>query len=131
MAIVEILLGTFALVGGVVHLLFGVGGLVSFSGSDVALGALADALGNLFTVEGLILIAVGLGLLRSARWAWTVGIIINAIGLVTSLVVLALGSAGAVVGLIVNVAALYYLTRSRVKAYLKPPVAMPSGPGGT
>jgi hypothetical protein len=37
-SIVEILLGIFALIGGVVHLLLGVGGLMTFSGSDVTLG---------------------------------------------------------------------------------------------
>jgi len=37
----------------VVHLLFGGGGLVSFSGTDVNLQNLANALGDPITVEGL------------------------------------------------------------------------------
>src|SRR2546422_4372979 len=60
-AVVLLLLGGFALIGGVVHLLFGVGGLVSFSGTDVNLQNLANALGDLFTVEGLILLVAAVG----------------------------------------------------------------------
>ena len=40
-AVVEIVLGIFALIGGMVHLLFGIGGLISFGGTDVTLGAMA------------------------------------------------------------------------------------------
>ena len=45
-SVVEMLLGIFALIRGVVHLLFGAGGLVSFNGTDVALGEIANALGD-------------------------------------------------------------------------------------
>ena len=69
-ALVLLLLGGFALIGGVVHLLFGVGGLVSFSGTDVNLQNLASALGDLFTVEGLILVVAAVGVLRVASWGW-------------------------------------------------------------
>jgi hypothetical protein len=114
-ALVEILLGLFALIGGVGHLLFGIGGLVSFNGSDVTLGALANALGDIFTVEGLILLVAGIGLWMQKAWGWKLSVGIVIAGIVTSIPVLALGSVGAIPALIVNVALLYYLSRKNVR----------------
>jgi len=114
-AIIEILLGIFALIGGVVHLLFGVGGLVTFSGSDVTLGALANGLGDLFTVEGLILLVAGYGLWRSRPWGWKLSVGIIVAGVVTSIPVLALGSVGALPALVANLVLLIYLGRRTVR----------------
>ena len=114
-AIVEILLGVFALVGGVVHLLFGIGGLVSFNGSDVTLGAIANGLGDLFTVEGLILLVAGAGLWMTRSWGWKISAGINIAGIITSVAVLALGSVGAIPALAVSLVVVYYLTRKSVR----------------
>ncbi len=116
-AIVEILLGIFALIGGAVHLLFGVGGLVSFGGSDVTLGAIANGLGDLFTVEGLILLIAGFGIWSGKRWGWKLSVGILLVGIITSVPVLALGSVGAVPALIVNILLLYYISRRATRAY--------------
>ena len=118
-ALVLLLLGGFALIGGVVHLLFGVGGLVSFSGTDVNLQNLANALGDLFTVEGLILVVAAVGVLRVASWGWklTVGIVL--VGIITSVPVLVLGSVGALPALVVNLVLLYFLARRKTRAYFK------------
>jgi hypothetical protein len=110
-AIIEILLGLFALIGGVGHLLLGFGGLVSFSGTDVTLGALANALGDLFTVEGLILLAAGIGLWMGKKWGWKLSLAIVVVGIITSVPVLALGSVGAIPALVMNVVLLILLTR--------------------
>jgi hypothetical protein len=110
-AIIEILLGLFALVGGVGHLLLGFGGLVTFSGTDVTLGALANALGDLFTVEGLVLLAAGIGLWMLNPWGWKLSLVIVVVGIVTSVPVLALGSVGAIPALVVNFLLLYLITR--------------------
>ena len=114
-AVVLLLLGGFALIGGVVHLLFGVGGLVSFSGTDVNLQNLANALGDLFTVEGLILLVAAVGVLRVASWGWklTVGIVL--VGIITSVPVLVLGSVGALPALVVNLVLLYFLARRKTR----------------
>ena len=118
-AIVEILLGIFALIGGVVHLLFGIGGLVSFSGSNVTLGQLANALGDVFTVQGLILFAAGAGLWMGRRWGWTLSVVIILIGILTSIPVLALGSVGALPSLIVTLVVLYFLARPGIRREFK------------
>jgi hypothetical protein len=110
-AIIEILLGLFALVGGVGHLLLGFGGLVTFSGTDVTLGAVANALGDLFTVEGMVLLAAGIGLWTMKPWGWKLSLVIVVAGIVTSVPVLALGSVGAIPALLVNFVLLYLITR--------------------
>jgi hypothetical protein len=115
---VEILLGIFALIGGLVHLIFGIGGLVTFSGQDATLGAIASSLGNLFTIEGLILLVSGTGLLMGKSWGWKLSVGIIIVGIITSVPVLALGSVGALPALVANVALLYYLSRSSVKSQL-------------
>lgn len=120
-AIVEVLLGIFALIGGAVHLLFGVGGLVSFSGSDVSLGAFAEGLGDIFTVEGAILVVAAIGLWGMKGWGWklSVGVVIT--GIITSIPVLLLGSVGAAPALLVNFALLYYLLRQPTRALFRSP----------
>jgi len=119
-AVVLLLLGGFALIGGVVHLLFGVGGLVSFSGTDVNLQNLANALGDLFTVEGLILLVAAVGVLRVASWGWKLSVGIVLVGIITSVPVLVLGSVGALPALVVNLVLLYFLARTKTRDYFKP-----------
>ena len=114
-AVVLLLLGGFALIGGVVHLLFGVGGLVSFSGTDVNLQNLANALGDLFTVEGLILVVAAVGVLRVASWGWKLSVGIVLVGIITSVPVLVLGSVGALPPLVVNLVLLYFLARRKTR----------------
>ena len=119
LAVVLLLLGGFALIGGVVHLLFGVGGLVSFSGTDVNLQNLANALGDLFAVEGLILVVAAIGAFRVASWGWKLSVAIVLVGIITSVPVLALGSVGALPALVVNLILLYFLVRPNTRAYFK------------
>jgi hypothetical protein len=114
-AVVEILLGLFALIGGVGHLLFGIGGLVSINGTDVVLGTLANALGDIFTIEGLILLVAGTGLWMQKAWGWKLSVGIVIAGIITSIPVLALGSVGAVPALIVNLVLLYFLWSKKVR----------------
>ena len=118
-AIVEALLGIFAIIGGTAHLLLGVaGGIVGFNGQDINLGTSGDLLyGYTFTVEGLVLLAAAAGVWNRKKWAWTLAAAINIIGLVTSIIALAIGSALAVPGIIVNLVLIYYLTRRPTKAH--------------
>ena len=120
LAIVEILLGIFALIGGVGHLLLGIGGLVTFSGTDANLMGLASALGDLFTVEGLILLVAGYGVWASKSWGWMLSLGIVIIGILTSIPILyPLGSVGAAPALIINIILLIYLMTSGVRDYFK------------
>jgi hypothetical protein len=123
LAVVLLLLGGFAIRGGVVHLLFGVGALVSFSGTDVNLQNLANSLGDLFAVEGLILVVAAAGVLRVASWGWKLSVGIVLVGIITSVPVLVLGSVAALpffIHFFPNLALLYFLVRSKTRAYFKP-----------
>ena len=119
LAIVEALLGIFAIFGGTGHLLLGVGGgIVGFNGQDIKLGANGDLLyGYTFTIEGLVLLGTAVAIWTRKKWGWTLATAISIIGLLTSIVVLAIGSVLAIPGLIANLVVLYYLMRKSVKGF--------------
>jgi hypothetical protein len=77
----------------------------------VSLGDLANALGDVFTIEGLIFILDAVGLWRSASWGWKLSVSIIAVGIMTSIPILLLGSVGAAPPIVVNLVLLYYLSR--------------------
>ena len=131
LAVVEAILGIFAIFGGTGHLLLGVaGGIVGFNGQDINLGSSGDLLyGYTFTIEGLILLATAVAIWARKKWAWTLATTISIIGLLTSIVVLAIGSVLAIPGVIVNLVVLYYLMRKPVKAIFgKGTPASPTAP---
>jgi hypothetical protein len=116
-ALVEVLLGAFSLFGGVVHLLFGVGGLVTVSGKDVNLGNLAAVLGDVLTAAGLVLVVGGFGLWRRTGWAWSVSVGVLTVGVVVSIAALAIGSIAALPALVVTIVLMAYLCTRRVRTY--------------
>ncbi|MCI4348792.1 MAG: hypothetical protein L3J93_01035 [Thermoplasmata archaeon] len=118
--LVEALLGFFSLIGGVVHIFLGVGGLVTASGQDVNLGAIANVLGDVLTVAGLALVAGGIGLILRARWSWILSISVLMVGVVVSVVALVIGSVAAVPSLLVAIVLLVYLSFADVRTYLHP-----------
>ena len=119
LAIVEALLGIFAIFGGTGHLLLGVaGGRVGFNGQDINLGPNGDLLYDYtFTIEGLIILATAAAIWTRKKWSWTLAAAISTIGLLTSIIVLAIGSVLAIPGVIANVVVLYYLMRKSVKEF--------------
>ena len=126
-AIVEILLGIFALVGGIIHLTLGIGGLTDFSGKDLTLTSqTATILQDVFTVEGIALLVAGYSVWAGKKWAWTITLAISIIGLVTSVAALAIQSALSIIGLIGNLVILALAMTKPVKAYFGR--ATPSNP---
>ena len=118
-AIVEILLGIFALVGGILHLALGIGGLTDFSGKDLTLTSqTAVILQDVFTIEGIILLVAGYSVWSRRKWAWTITLGISIIGLITSIAALAIQSALSIIGLIGNIVILALASTKPVKAYL-------------
>lgn len=117
-ALVEILLGIFALIGGILHLALGIGGLTDFSGKDLTLTSqTATALQDAFTAEGIILLVAGYGFWSGKKWGWTLTMGIVVIGLITSLAALAIQSALSIIGLVGNIVILALIMRKPVKAY--------------
>jgi uncharacterized membrane protein HdeD (DUF308 family) len=76
---------------------------------------------------GFALIALGIayfvmayGLWKGKGWAWTITLIISAIGVVLGIASIAAGgqkAAGAIVQIIINAVVIYYLYRPSVKAF--------------
>ena len=118
LAVVEFLLGIFALIGGIVHLTLGIGGLVDFSGKDLTLtSSTASALQNAFTVEGLVLLLSGYGVWSIRNWGFKLTVAITLLGLATSLAALALQSSFSVIGIFANIGILFYASRPPLRAH--------------
>lgn len=116
-AILEILLGIFALVGGIIHLTLGIGGLTDFSGRDLTLTSqTATILQDTFTLEGIVLPVAGYAVWSGKKWGWTITLAISAVGLITSVAALAIQSALSIIGLVGNIVILALAMTKPVKA---------------
>lgn len=109
LAILEILGGVLAIIAG----LF-VAGLAN---SIPGLSGLGSILGIVFIISGLFAFAVGYGFWTGAKWSWWLAIIIYALGTISSLAGIVVGSVFSVIGLIIEAILLYYITRPGVKSW--------------
>jgi hypothetical protein len=73
---------------------------------------------------GIILLALGIaylvmayGLWKGKGWAWTITLILSAIGIVVALISIAAGNIGAIVSIVIHGVVIYYLYRPNVKAF--------------
>jgi uncharacterized membrane protein HdeD (DUF308 family) len=78
----------------------------------------------LFLLGGFVLVAVGIasivvayGLWKAKRWAWTITLILSAIGVISGITYLALGKFQGIGNVIINGVIIYYLFRPNVKAF--------------
>lgn len=114
------ILAILQMLGGVLIFLIGIAA-VSVAGmtsvlSTYGYGYLAGAIGvvgGVIVVIGLIGIGIGFGLWKGMSWAWWGTLIFSVLGVLGSLVTLP----GGVVGLLIEAAILYYLTRPGVRQY--------------
>jgi hypothetical protein len=100
-------------------------GLGNIDASTVAVFAIG--LGALILILGILYFAVGVGFFGGRGWAWTLGIIVSIISIVTDIIQIALGAYSNILGVIIGLLIIYYLTRPHVKAYFGkgPGVATP------
>lgn len=117
LGVVEIILGAFSFFGGFVHIFLGIGSIVTFSGANAPLGQLANALGTALVGFGVLFVVAGAAILGRARWARAFSWIVTLAGLIAGVVSLALGTVGAVPGLVLAVIALYLISRESVRTY--------------
>lgn len=135
LGVLAILGGIFGLLGGA--LLIGLGALIGtlaasadisnaiavsgypgLSALDVSLvGVIIMILGAVILLLGIMYLAVGIGFFGGKGWAWTLGIIVSVINVVLSIVQIAFGSYGSIIGLIIGGLILYYLMRPHVKTF--------------
>jgi lysylphosphatidylglycerol synthetase-like protein (DUF2156 family) len=80
-------------------------------------GLLFGGLGALLIIIGILALLVGWGLWAGKGWAWWLTVILQALGIVSSLASLALGDPTAIASLIIAAIILYYFFKPHVKAY--------------
>jgi hypothetical protein len=118
--------------------LLGIGGLLVAGGGFFAMlgtipglefiAGLIVAVGAILLLLGIISLIVAWGLWTGQGWAWTLAIVLTIISLIISIPG-ALAGVG-VIGLIIDIIILYYLTRPHVKAFFGkgPPAEAPPPP---
>lgn len=114
------ILAILQMLGGVLVFLLGIAA-VSVAGmtstlSTYGYGYLAGVIGivgGVLLVVGLIGVVIGYGLWKGMSWAWWATLIFSVLGVLGSLVTLP----GGAVGLLIEAAILYYLTRPGVRQY--------------
>jgi len=122
LAILEVLSGLFELgVGALLLIAAGfIGGMAAEMPEVPELPGLAGLItgiiafiGIVFVILGLIAFLIAYGLWTGKGWAWTLCLILSIIGIILSI----LSLPGGVIGLIIDILILYYLTRPHVKAF--------------
>src|SRR5688500_2321027 len=89
--------------------------------------------GIIFLASGLVLIIIGIGIVllalgiaylvmpyglwKGRGWAWTITLILSAIGIIVAIVSIATGNVGAIISIIINGVIIYYLYKPNVKAF--------------
>ncbi len=107
LAILEVLGGLALLLGGA-----GLAFLGTFVGSGLAAG-----LGGVLFILGVLSFVVAYGLWNGRPWAWTVALALSVINIITSGVSIASGITSSIVGLVISLIIIYYLTRPHVRVY--------------
>lgn len=116
------ILAILQMLGGVLVFLLGIAA-VSVAGmtstlSTYGYGYLSGVIGvvgGVIMVIGLIGIVFGYGLWKGMNWAWWATLIFSILGVLGSLVALP----GGIVGLLIEAAIIYYLTRPGVRQYFR------------
>ena len=81
------------------------------------ISALIIVLGAVFLIVGILYLAVGVGFLGGKRWAWNLGIVVSAIGIVLNVIQMIGGNYSGVLSLIISLLIIYYLMRPHVKVF--------------
>jgi hypothetical protein len=107
----------------VLSVLDGVGWLILgavfiYIGSVIAVSIL-DGIGAFAVLVGLVFFGSSYGLWTGKHWAWIILLIVTVIALIFAVVsaVTGLGLAYVIIGLIIDLVILYYLTRPNVRAF--------------
>jgi hypothetical protein len=85
---------------------------------------LASGLVLLIIGIGIILLALGIaylvmayGLWKGKGWAWTITLVLSAIGIIVAIVSIVTGNLAAIINVIIHGVVIYYLYRSSVKTF--------------
>jgi uncharacterized membrane protein (DUF2068 family) len=114
-AVLAVIAGVFGLLGGLA--LIGLGGIIAASG--VTGGALAPILGLLLLAYGVLALVLAYGFWTLRPWAWTLGIGLQAAGIVINILQFLNNSTqlvSAIVSIAISVVVIWYLYQINVKA---------------
>jgi hypothetical protein len=113
LAVLAAIAGVFALLGGLT--LLASGGFIGAATGSGALGGLAALVGAVLIVSGAASLFFAWGAWGLQPWAWTLGVIIQAVNIVLGLFQLINGNAGALLSIVIAGAITYYLFRPEIK----------------
>ncbi len=91
--------------------------LASYNLTSATIAVFIAIIGAVFLILGILDLVVGVGFLGGKGWAWTLGMIVAVLNIIGGIFQLFISPAGGVVWLIIWIGILYYLTRTRVKAF--------------
>ena len=74
-------------------------------------------IGAVFLLLGILDLVVGIGFLGGKGWAWTLGMIVAVLNIIGGVAQLFVSPSGGIFWLVIWGGILYYLTRTRVKAF--------------
>uniref|UniRef100_A0A7C4BAU8 DUF2127 domain-containing protein n=1 Tax=Thermofilum pendens TaxID=2269 RepID=A0A7C4BAU8_THEPE len=119
LAILEFIFGTLALLLGLAFIALApmLKSMLSSFPLPAALELLLGVLGLILLVGGTLSLLVGWGLWTGKGWAWWLVVILEALGIASSLASLTLGDPTAIVILLIAALILYYFFKPHVKAY--------------
>lgn len=113
LVVLEVISGIFALLAGLAFSALGAFMMFPAGGMPEFLAALVGVLGFVFIILGIVSFLLAYGLWNGRVWAWTWALIFAVIGIIIGLVQLP----GSIVGIIINLIVIYYLTRAHVKTF--------------
>lgn len=117
LAILHLLQAVLFFLGGIA--LIAIGAIVARSmfGIHRFLGGATSLIGVVLVVLGLLYLGLALGLWMGKGWAWTLSLIIAALGVIISLLSLLRGRVVTFLVLILDIVILYYLLTPRVRTF--------------
>ncbi len=98
----------------IVAILAAIGGIIFLSSGLVLL---LVGIGIIVLALGFAYLVMAYGLWKGRGWAWTITLILFAIGIVVAIASIVAGNVSAVINIIINAVVIYYLYRPNVKAF--------------
>ena len=117
LAVLHILQAIVFFLGGVALIALGAFLRRGFFGVHRLLGGAASLIGVVVVVLGLLYLGLAWGLWSGKGWAWTLSLILAALGIIISLISLLRGGLGALIVLILDIMIIYYLLTPRVRTF--------------
>jgi len=79
--------------------------------------AVLGILGGFSLLVGIFWLAEGWGAMVGKGWAWTLGVIVFVLSIISNILQVAFGNYSSAIGIVVNLGIIYYITRPHVKAF--------------